>query len=370
MPIKRSNGEGSISYDKARNSYRTAVTTPDGKRIYRRFKTEQEALIWKTEQLNTIHKGTFVAPSNITVGEWAIEWLTTYKKGAIKQSTYEHYLYLSTHIQSIADIKLQELKPSHVQNLLNQLLDNRLSANTVNKVNSLLKDLYSKAAKLDMINKNIMLLVNPPKFEKKQIEIFTRNEIEKLLLACRDNQTYYPMILLGATTGMRKGELLGLRWCDVNIANSEIHIRKSLQITKAFGTTLDTPKTKSSIRRIKVTEDVIKILRETKSRTTNIDIKQEKLCFVTRNETPINRHNFDRFWRESLISANIPYKKMHVLRHTHATELLASGVPIIEVSRRLGHSKISHTLELYGHAIPDYDEKIVEKVQQLYFVPK
>lgn len=370
MSKKRNNGEGSISYDSARGTYRTAVTTPDGRRIYKRFKSEQEALEWKTEQLHSIHRGTFVAPSNITVGEWVIEWLTTYKKRSIKQTTYEHYLYLATHIESLSTIHLQELKPTQVQKLFNELLSKGLSANTVNKVDHLLKDLFSKALQLDMINKNTMLLTSAPKFEKKEIEIFKREEIEQILQICHANTMYYPMILLAATTGMRKGEVLGLRWCDVNLTNNEIHIRKSLQITKALGTTLDTPKTKSSIRKIKITEDVTKVLKDLKLRTINIDIKQEQLCFVTRNNTPINRHNFDRFWHASLKNAGIGYKKMHVLRHTHATELLAAGVPIVEVSRRLGHSKISHTLELYGHAIPNYDEKIVEKVQQLYAVPK
>lgn len=371
MAKKRTNGEGSITFDKSRNAYRVAITTPDGQqRIYKRFKTEQEALIWKTEQISAMHKGTFVLPSTITVGEWAVEWLATYKKGTIKQTTYEHYLYLATHISSIATIPLQELKPPQVQKLFTELIAKGLSANTVSKVFNFLKYLYSKALQLDMVNKNIMLLVTPPKFEKKQIEIFTRDEIERIFITCRNNKTYYPMILLMATTGMRKGEVLGLRWCDFNITNKEIHINKSLQKTKAFGSLLDTPKTKSAIRKIKLTDDVVKVLRELKSNSNTIDIKQEKLCFVTKTDNSLSSNNFDRFWRETLKKSEITYKKMHVLRHTHATELLAAGVPIIEVSRRLGHSKISHTLEMYGHAIPNYDEKIAAKVQQLYAVPK
>lgn len=78
----------------------------------------------------------------------------------------------------------------------------------------------------------------------------------------------------------------------------------------------------------------------------------------------------ERSWKDILRIANVTYKNIHVLRHTHATELLASGVPIIEVSRRLGHNKIGHTLALYGHAIPNYDNKIIGKVRELYAYPK
>lgn len=374
MPRKRNNGEGSITFDKSRNSYRAAITTPDGNRIFKRFKTEQEALIWKTDQLNSIHKGTFVAPSNITVGEWAIEWLTTYKKGIVAQSTYELYFYLATHLQTISEIKLQELTPVRVQKFYQELAaQTSLSAHTIHKVHKLLKDMIRKAFQLDMMQKNIMDNVSAPKFTKKDIEIFTRSEIEKILQTCHDHpklKNRYPAILLAATTGMRLGEVLGLRWCDVNLTTSEIHIRKALTHTKALGLILGPLKTKSSIRKIKITPETADVLRQLKARTVNIDINQEKLCFVTRNDTPIGPRTFERSWDDILRLAGIPHKNIHVLRHTHATKLLAQDVPIVEVSRCLGHAKVGHTLELYGHAIPNYDDKIVIKIQELYVVPK
>lgn len=369
---KRNNGEGSISYDKSRGSYRAFIVAPDGRRITKRCKTEQEAVVWKTEQLNMIHKGAFVAPNEITVGEWVIEWLNAYKVGAVAQSTYEHYLYLATHLQSIAGVKLQELQPMHIQQLYNEL-KKKISDHTVHKVHKLLKDMYNKAYQLDMISKNIMLNVSTPKFEKKEIEIFSRFEIEKILKTCHEHsklKNRYPAILLAATTGLRLGEFLGLRWCDVNFSANEIHVRKSLTRTKKLGLSLGPLKTKSAIRKIKITPEAAEVLKHLKTRTKNIDIKQEKLCFVTRNDTPIGPRTFERSWDDMLRIAGIPHKNIHVLRHTHATELLAAGIPIVEVSRRLGHSKISHTLELYGHAIPNYDDKIAGKVQQLYAIPK
>lgn len=368
MPKKRRNGEGSIIYDKARKSYRAFVVCPDGRRVSKRFKLEEDAVEWKAAQLAAINSGTFVAPNETTVGEWAVEWLTTYKRPYIKQTTYEQYVYLARYLEGIANIKMQKLTPMQVQALYQSLT--HLSANTINKIHKLLKDMWTKAAALELISKNIMLNVQAPRFTKKEIEIFRPDEIRRILEACKEHpklQLRYPAILLAAMTGMRKGEVLGLRWCDVNLAESEIYIRRTLQQTR-IGMYLDTPKTKSSIRKLKVPAVVTAALRELKARAAHIDIKQETLCFVTRNGTPLNPRNFERLWHDLLRYAKVDYRSIHVLRHTHATELLASGVPIVEVARRLGHSKIAHTLELYGHAIPNYDKTIVDKINNIYLI--
>lgn len=369
MP-KNGNGTGSVYYDKSKKRYYAAITTPAGQRKRKSFTTKTEATTWKNAQLTDIDRGVFVEPTNMTVGAWALTWLTTYKKGAVKQRTYERYKQLIAHLALIANIKLQELQPVQVQQLYNQL---PLSACTVNKVHKILKELYTKAYTLDMIPKNIMLAVVSPKFERKEIEIFSPEEIEKILQTSFEYKRlskYYPIILLGATTGMRIGEILGLRWCDVLFSTSEVYVRKSLQNSQEKGLFLETPKTKAGVRKISITDDVLVVLKKLKKAAPAMDIKQEQLCFVTRNNTPIAPYNTERAWKSIVTTAGIPYRNFHVLRHTHATQLLAEGVPIIEVSRRLGHARISHTLELYGHAIPNYDSKIADKVKLLYSIPK
>lgn len=370
MAKKRNNGEGSITYDKSRKSYRVAVTTPNGDRLYKRFKDEGDAIAWKTDQLHSMQKGTFVAPNNMTVGEWTIKWLTTYKKDTVKQRTYERYTSLANHFKTISTIKLQELKPLQVQELYQQLA---LSACTIIKVHNLLKDMYNKAFELELIQKNIMTVVKPPKYEPKEIEIFTPEEIQQILKVCSSHgklKKYYPAVLLGVVTGARLGEILGLRWMDIKLATSEIHIRKSLQKSHTLGLFLETPKTKASISKIAIPFEAVEALKKLKAKTKNLDLKQEKLAFVTRNDTPVAPRNFERAWEDILRNANIAYKKFHTLRHTHATELLSKGIPLSDVAKRLGHSKQSHTLELYSHAMPQNDELIMGTIQKLYLVPK
>ncbi|WP_196611177.1 tyrosine-type recombinase/integrase [Pectinatus brassicae] len=373
MPSKKkqANGNGSIYFDKTRQRYWAGIVTPEGKRVGKRFKTMSEAIAWKNEQLTEINQGEFVEPSSVTVGEWSIEWLMTYKKDTLKQRTYERYLSLLKHLQQISGYKLQDLQPVHVQKLYKNLPT--LSACTINKVHKVLKAMMTKAYDLGMIKKNIMTMVSPPRFEKKEIEIFTPAEIERILTTClhtKKLERYYPTILLTATTGIRIGEALGLRWCDINFTANEIFIKHSLQESLELGAYLETPKTKAGVRKIKLTDDVISVLKHLKLSAPALDIKQEQFILTTRNNTPVKPNNFTRAWRYLLKLADVPYRNFHVLRHTHATELLAAGVPIVEVSRRLGHSKITHTLELYGHAIPNYENEIAAKVKNLYIIPK
>lgn len=368
---KRRNGEGSVSYDEDRGTYRVWVTSPNGKRVSKRFSSEEEALTWKNQQLHSMDQGIFVQPSKITLGQWVLEWLSQ-KKQSVSLGTYENYVYISGHLDLIAQYKLQEIQPLQIYQLYRHL-SKSLSGCTIHKVHKLLKASLGKAVSLNLTPKNIMLDIDTPKFEKKDIAIFSREDIEKILQTCHDHcvlKKKYPMILLAATTGIRLGELLGLRWCDVLFPTNEIFIRKSLKASKTEGIYLGSLKTKSSIRKIRITEDMMKIFRSLRADVKNMDINQETFCFPARTGNPISLRNMERAWDDIIRNAKVPYKNIHVLRHTHATELLAAGVPIIEVSRRLGHSKVSHTLELYGHAIPNYDDKIAAKVTQFYVVPQ
>lgn len=364
-------GTGSITHDKVHHRYRAFVVTPNGKRISKRFKNKADAVEWNVQQIADISRNNFVEPNNILFGEWIVHWLDTYKKATLKQRTYERYISLSKHLLPLSQIKLQSLRASTVQELYKNLPT--LSASTINKVHKLLKDAMNKAFELELTPKNIMLQVVPPKFERKEIKIFSRAEIEQILKTAHEMtkyKRYYPMILLAATTGMRLGEVLGLRWCDVLFNSEQVYVRRSLQVSLMLGFRLESPKTKAGIRKIYVTTDVLRELQKLKNDTVDIDINQETLCFRTSTGKPIAPNNFEKMWKRLLTFANVPYRNFHVLRHTHATELLASGNPLVDTARRLGHARISHTYELYGHAIPGADKKMADYVQGLYAVPK
>ncbi|MDQ0204109.1 tyrosine-type recombinase/integrase [Pectinatus haikarae] len=368
MSKNRKRGEGSISYEKSRKKWRVAFFDNEDNRHYKRFDTEQSAAAFLIEQINDINNDNFVAPSDVLFGRWVLDWLKTYKKDSVRQSTYDYYKFLIGYLKPLTALKLQEVTPLQIQQLYKDLLE-RVSANTTHKAHSLLIGIFSKAYSLGLIKKNIMDSVEAPHFEKKDIEIFTKDEIAKILRTCANHAILnkrYAAVLLAVTTGMRKGEVLGLRRCDVFLNVRQIFIRKILVRTSA-GLLIGNPKTKASVRKLTVHEETIKELQKLLS---NLPAGDEQLCFVTASNNPVQPTAFDKFWHSVLRNAGVEYKKFHTLRHTYATNLLAAGEPIIEVSRRLGHSKISHTLELYGHAMPDYDKILVDNTKNLYDLPR
>lgn len=365
----RKHGDGSLSYDKTRKRWQVAFFDSTGKRHYKRFADKKAAQAYLTEQLNDINHGTFVAPSDMTVGQWIIEWISTYKKNTVKQTTYDYYVFLCDYISAIAKIKLQDLQSFTVQKFYDDLIAVGLSKATTYKVHAMLKSAYKKAYTLGLIQKDIMLAVSAPKVDKKTIEIFNRAEINTILNTTQQIDAFkprYPIVLIAVTTGMRLGEILGLRWCDIDLVKNEIHVRHTLSKSVRTGLSLTSPKTRAGVRKISIPLEVSDVLRDKKKDVQSMDIREETFIFTTRRGTLVNMRTLEKSWERILHAAGVPYRKFHALRHTHATTLLAEGVPIVEVSRRLGHAKVAHTLDLYGQAIKGYDKKIADKISTIY----
>lgn len=164
------------------------------------------------------------------------------------------------------------------------------------------------------------------------------------------------------------GELLALKWRYVDFKENKIRIVSTLQVLPHQQPTTTPPKTKAGRRFITIPQQIADALKKLK--TGNGKIMYFKLpddfVFTTRAGTPFLPTNIRRVWKVILKGAGVDYKKFHCLRHTHATQLLAGSVLLLEVTKRLGHSKPSHTLNLYGHAIPNFDKAVAEKVAEIY----
>lgn len=358
---KKANGEGTISYEADRKQYRARITDTEGKRISKRFKTKLEASNWLAEIKTEMLKDTYVPRSNISIGEWAIEYINTYCND-LRPNTTKRYLQTAKHLAPIADIELQKLTAHTVQRLYNKL---EMSQSSKIKVHRLLGAILKKAYQLEMTNKNIMVAVASPKADHYEVEVFTEAEIKKLLSSLKESSyysKYYPLICTAIATGARMGELLGLK--ATSIKNEYIIINNNLQYIKNVPTDFP-PKTTAGTRIVTISKRL-----ETMLKHLSLDkvISFDGYVFHTSLGTPYRASNISKVWKAILKEANIPYKNFHVLRHTHATQLLANGIPLTEVSKRLGHSKPSTTLNLYGHAIKGYDTQIPEKVAFIFGV--
>lgn len=358
---KNSNGDGSIAYEKERNKWRACIYDPEGNRLRPRFDTKEQAEEWLIEKKNEFNKNTYIAPSNITVGEWYLEYLQTFVFQNVGEKTQSDYLSIASHYLPIADIRLQDLTPVDIQRLYNSI---DLAANSKVKIHSLLKQAIDKAFALRMINFNPMLAVNSPSAERVPVEVYTEQEVQHILSIVkysRHYSRYYPFILTAVSTGARLGEILALKYH--NILNRAIKIEHTIGTIN--GKMVERkPKTPAGRRIITIDGNLEKLLRATAliSKTISID----GYIFHTANGTPFQPRNMDRTWASILKESEMPHKKFHALRHTHASHLLSHGEPITEVAKRLGHADPSYTLKLYGHFIPGYDKQIPETITKIY----
>lgn len=372
MPKKRENGEGTIYFDKSRNKYCAEIHDQEGNRLKDRFNTREEAKAWIDEMKAQFRRNEYVVPNDITLSQWIIKWLKTYKT-EIRAKTKLQYLWAFAHIEPIANMPLQD-KNAHVivQEFLNSLVD-KLAPNSRWKVYQLIEAAVKKANQLQLVSKNFMELVEAPKREQADIEIFTTSEMSAIFTYLQAPNTppvlarHYQLMMLLATTGARPGEILALKWKNVNFSAEKIKIETTILALPKVGIVEAPPKTKAGIREITIPVQMCEILKTLRgSGKIMYMCRPDDYVFHTARGTAFFPSNIRRDWKKILAGACVEYKSLKTWRHTHATQLLAKGVPLLEVSKRLGHSKPSHTLNLYGHAIPDFDKDIALKVAEIY----
>jgi integrase len=388
---KRRNNQGSVYYDEATKKYRAALTMEDGKRTSKRFDTEPEAEDWVALKRAEMGLGTFIAPSEVKLGAYMAEWLETHVEPDVRQRTMDRYISLLAHIKPLADKSIQDITATMLKKLYNGIKVKRIhkdpktkekiiemvpaSGETKKKIHNLLHSCLEQARIDRLIPSNPVKDVAAPKVTREEVEIFTDDEINNILSTAKTMRNlseypehqWYPAVYMAVVTGVRMSEIFGLRWMDVE--NGNIIIRQGLHMTESGEFIFEDPKSPASKRKISLPPEYISILTEHRTRAIKKNpsaFVTESLVFTSLEGTPVNPQNWQRFWRKLLHQAGVEHKKFHALRHTHATKLLAAGKPIMDVSRRLGHSKPSHTLDLYGHAMPGKDDEIANDIGEIY----
>ena len=181
------------------------------------------------------------------------------------------------------------------------------------------------------------------------------------------------IILLTIFTGLRRGEVLGLEWQDIDFKNSSLTVRQASQYVSAIGIYTKDPKTETSNRMISIPESIIKLLKEYKRKQLEARLRlgdkwiETNRLFVQWNGSPMHPDTITKWFRQFLEDKNLPYITFHGLRHTHATLLISQGLDVRTVSNRLGHAQTSTTLNIYAHAFAKMDREASDKLDNLLY---
>lgn len=388
---RRTKGEGSIYQRKDKRW--TVQYYVDGERKTKTFGTQAKARAKLLEIKNALAQGIYSDTGNQTLRQWLEEWLENYAKDSIKLSTYISYeTYIRAHIKpAIGDIKMKELSVSALQKFLVGLkksgrVDNRqggLSAKTIRNIHQMLHAALKQAVDSNLINQNYADGAKSPKVIDREMRVLDRNEQKSLIEACRASQNPASFgIIFTLFTGLRIGELLGLRWINVDFDKHNFTVKETMNRLKTFdegsaiATTLErrTPKTVNSKRTVDLIDELYSDLLEHKNEQDAITAEfpgynPEGYVFVSAAGKPFDPRTYQDLFKRELKAAGVADANFHCLRHTFATRAIENGMDILVLSRILGHAKPSTTLNMYGHVLTEHRKESMDKISSLYDAP-
>lgn len=382
MAGKRANGEGSI-YQRSNGRWVASVwvDTISGKRkrINLTARTRAEAAARLADKIAEANKG-IRAPDQVwTVGSYLDYWLSEVVAAKNRPRTAE--LYESTirlHLQpALGNIRLTKLTVPNVQSALNARLNQGGSVRSVHLMRTVLRTALSRAEREELVVRNVAKLTELPTWERDPIQPWTADQATKFLTAARTHRWYaaYTMLLI---YGMRRGEVLGLRWRDIDFTNRAIHVRQQLQ--RIGGTLQQGPVKTAAGRRDLPLLPVVghELLRLAASRygcTPTVDDAAARaagdasLVFLSSTGTPVDPKNFVRTFHEIRAGAGLPRITVHHTRHTAATLLKNLGVPARDAQIILGHAHVTTTQQIYQHGdLERQTDALVQVEQQLVAV--
>jgi integrase len=307
----------------------------------------------------------------LTVAEYMDKWLTESARNRLRPKTYKDYSGLTRlHIvPGLGHFKLKRLTPLHIQSFYSSKLESGLSKRTVEYIHTVLHSALKQAVRWELVPRNVTEAVDSPRPERKERPTFNLDQARLFLKTARDDR-WGALYVLVIQTGMRRGELFGLRWDDVDLDNGWLHVRQALAHD---GKSFSLPKTAKGRRRIRLTPEAIEALKKHR-----IAQHQERLqlgnvwrahglVFCSSVGTPMNPDNFiKRQYKPLLKRAELPYIRFHDLRHTFASLMMPQVQNPQIVQQMLGHSRISTTLDIYSHFSQDVQEEAVGRLGALF----
>jgi len=346
------------------------------------FRTRKEAERARTEILGRIDRGEYVAPSTTTLGAYLEEWQSSIKT-RVRASTYESYARnIRLHVlPRLGETPLQRLGAAQLNGLYAHLLtegrangEGGLAPRTVRYVHVILHKALRDAVRWSLLTRNPADFADPPtpkSARSAEMRTWSAAELRAFIQHTAAHRLHAAFVL-AATTGMRRGEIAGLKWADLDEAASRLAVRRSL-VTAGYEVVWSDPKTERSRRNIALDPATLGAVRAHRARQAKEKLalgpayEDQDLVFAREDGRPMHPERLSKLFTGSVRDAKLPRIRFHDLKHTHATLALQAGVHPKIVSERLGHGDVGITLNTYSHAIPALEEEAAVRVAALVF---
>ncbi len=382
---KRGHGEGTI-YRHAKTGKWAAQASigydHEGKikRITKYFETRKEAQDWLAKVAHEKNIGAFVEPDKITLGYWLDRWLNDYKKTRLRPTTWETYETMArVHIKpAIGHIPLQKLQAADLQRLYNQKLKEEKSSATVHKIAQVINAALRQALKEQLVYRNVNDATELPPLKYKEIQPLTADQVQKFLEAAEQDRLY-AAYLLELGTGLRRGELLALRWQDLDLENGRIFVNQTVARVRDENGPRKTkleynpPKTEKSKASVPIPENIVwelvkhQIRQQEEKDFFGKEYRDNGLVFCNENGGQLDPRAFTRRYERLLKKAGIPKTSFHNLRHTFATLLLEAGEEMKTVQELLRHARLNITADIYTTVTEKLKKKASAKINKILF---
>ena len=352
-----------------------------GRRQVRRrgFATRREAQASLIELLASMQQGTFVKPEKLTVGAYLAEWmdsLVSSGRGPSTVSSYQNSLRL--HVAPyVGEIHLQALTARDLDRLYRRLLEEGrrtpgggpLSKRTVRYVHTILSAALKDAVNKGLLPRNPAQAASPPSAASTKAPemAWWRPEELKAFLAFVADDELATLIRVAAMTGMRRGEVVGLRWIDVDLPAGRLTVRRQLASVN-YQVRWDSPKSEKGRRTIDLDGETLSALEQVRAAPA-LEANELGLVFPRADGMPRHPEQVSTTFDRLVARSGQPRIRMHDLRHTHAAHLIAAGVDPLTISRRLGHASVSFTLDRYGHLMAQAGANAANAVASLLDAP-
>jgi integrase len=368
-PGKRGNGEGSPR-QRSDGRWEWRYRTPDGRQRSVYGKTRREAQQKMREAQRAHENGLDAARGRQTVAAFLDDWLA-HAQPRIRPKTYRFYEQIvRVHLKPcLGRHRLDSLGPQHVQAFLNRQAAKDLSPQTVRHHRDVLRCALEQAVKWRLMERNVAKLADPPRLSRAPVQPLSAQQARLLIERCRTDRLG-PLFQVAIATGMRQGELFGLRWEDVDWGRQTLAVQRALQRIDGRPTFVE-PKTVRSRRVIPLPGLALQALRaqeaiQRENRLVAGDRWEEwGLVFASARGTPLDASNVNAQLRKLLEKAGLPRQRFHNLRHCSASLLLHAGVDMRTIMGRLGHSQLSLTMNTYAHLSPELERNAATALDRL-----